>query len=147
MASAWGVSWGSAWGNAWGVISEIVTKTYTQEVELKKWYIRRGKKLHIFNTAHEADQYLESEAQAEAAVAKAQKTSRLARKRLREKVLKALPDKTIDLDLLGALVDRFAIPVALPSLIAQQDYERVMEIMAIASEMQDEEDVEMLLLF
>ena len=147
MASAWGLSWGAAWGNAWGVISEIVAQTYTQEVSLKKWYVRRGKKLHIFNTAQDADQYLESEALAEAAVAKAQKTSRLARKRLRAKVIKALPDQTIDLDLLGKLIDRFSIPAELPNLIAQQDYERVMQIMALAAEMQDEEDVEMLLLF
>lgn len=58
----------------------------------------------------------------------------------------APPLQTVDIDALAGLVERYSIPVNLPELLAQQDYQRVMQIMALALEMQDEDDIEMLLL-
>jgi hypothetical protein len=121
---------------------------FSQEVNLsRKWYVKRGKKLHIFATAQDADAFLEAEQAAQEAVAKAKKTSRLARKRvLKAFKLDALPTQTIQIDALESLVDRYQLPVSLPSLIAQQDWEQVVRIMLEVQQMQDEEDLEMLLL-
>jgi hypothetical protein len=120
---------------------------YSAEVELRRWYVKRGKKLHIFAKAQDADAFLEAEQAAQEAVAKAQKTSRLARKRvLKAFKLDALPTQTIQIDALESLVDRYQLPVSLPSLIAQQDWEQVVQIMLEVQQMQDEEDLEMLLL-
>lgn len=119
---------------------------FTNEVVLKPWYIRRNKKILLFGTAQEADAYIEAEEVAEQAIQEAQKTSRRARKRLRDKLIKVEPIQTVDVDQLTEAVQRFSIPVDLPKLIAQQDYERVMQILALAADMQDEEDIETLLL-
>lgn len=143
MASAWGNSWGAAWGNAWGVTSEA---SFSQEVELKRWYVRRGKRVLIFNNAQEADTYLEAERAAEDAIRQAQKTSRRARKRLREKVITVAPAQAVDVDQLSEAVARFSISANIPELIALEDFGRIMQVMALAQEMQDEEDIEMLLL-
>ena len=123
------------------------TQSFSQEVILKpqKWYVKRKKQILLFNSPEEADAFIESEAVAEKAIEQAQKTSRRARKRLRDKIITVTPE-VVDTDYLSSLVDRFNIPVNLPSLIAQQDYDRVMQIMQLAMEMQDEEDIEFLLL-
>jgi hypothetical protein len=125
---------------------------YSQEVELsprKKWYVKRKKQILVFDSAQDADDYIEAEEVAEKAVQKAQKTSRLARKRVRQKVFQPLPVQTIDTDWLAQLVSLYSIPVDLPSLIAQQDYERIVQITLEAMRLQEEEeeeDLEMLLL-
>lgn len=129
-----------------------VEQTYSNEVELlqkAKWYVKRKNQIYLFNSAEEADAFIESEAVAEEAIKQAQKTSRRARKRLREKVYEAkgvLPVETVQIDWLAQLVARYAIPVNLPEIIAQQDFERVMQIRALALELQEEEDIEFLLL-
>ena len=123
-------------------------QSYAAEIELKRWYVKRGKRIHVFSTGQDADAFLDAEQAAQAAVEQAQKTSRRARKRLRERILNvdAPPLQTVEIDALAGLVDRYSIPVNLPELLAQQDYERVMQIMVLAMQMQDEDDVEMLLL-
>lgn len=123
-------------------------QSYAAEIELKRWYVKRGKRIHVFSTGQDADAFLDAEQAAQAVVEKAQKTSRRARKRLRERILgvDAPPLQTVEIDALVGLVDRYSIPVNLPALLAHQDYARVLEIMALAMQMQDDEDVEMLLL-
>ena len=120
--------------------------TYSAEIVLKPWYVKRKKRIYVFNSAQEADAYLAAEAEAEAAVAKAQKTSRRARKRLRDKLITVEPINTVDIDWLSELIAHFKIQADLAALLAQQDYERVLQILALAMEMQDEEDIELLLL-
>ena len=120
--------------------------TYSAEIVLKPWYVKRKKRIYVFNSAQEADAYIAAEAEAEAAVAKAQKTSRRARKRLRDKLITVEPINTVDIDWLSELIAHFKIQADLAALLAQQDYERVLQIMAMASEMLDEEDIELLLL-
>lgn len=130
------------------VAPPVTAPAYSAEIELRRWYVRRGKRLHIFASGQDADAFLEAEQAAQEAVEKAQRTSRRARKRLRERVFTAdaLPEQTVEIDALAGLVDRYSIPVDLPELLAQQDYARVLEIMALALEMQEEDDIEMLLL-
>lgn len=125
-----------------GEVVAVVT-TKSQEIEIRrKWYVRRGKKLHIFNTAQEADTFIEAEQEAETLAA--QKTSRRARKRLREKLYTA-PAQTIDIGGLSTLFDRYKLEDP-QALIAKQDFDALMRIYAQALELQDEEDLEMLLL-
>jgi hypothetical protein len=114
----------------------------------RRYYVRRGKKLHLFNSASDADAFIDAEAVANAAVARAQSSSRTARKKIRQREFKldALPIQTIQMDWLAQLVDHFSIPVDLPGLVAQQDYEKVMQVMAWAADLQDEQDIELLLL-
>ena len=122
--------------------------TYAGEIDLtpRKWYIKRNKKILLFNNAQEADAFIEAEEAADQAIHEAQKTSRRARKRLRDKIITVEPAQTVDVDQLAQAVERFSIPVDLPYLLAQQDFDRIMQIMAMAMEMQDEEDIELLLL-
>lgn len=130
-----------------GVGAVIATPTYTNEVILTKpWYIKRNKRILLFNTAQEVDAYVEAEEAAQQAIEQAQKTSRRARKRLREKIITVEPAQSVDIDWLSQAIAHFAIPVDLPNLVALQDFDRVMQILALAQEMQDEEDIELLLL-
>lgn len=146
MASAWGDAFGSAWGNAWGAITADVV-AFSQEVEVRKYYMRKGKKLLMFDSVSEAEAYTQAESLADEAITKANKTSRLARKRLRARIVgDALPAQTIDTDWLSEMMQRFAINFDLPDLLAQEDYNRVAEIYAQAMVMQDDEDVELLLM-
>lgn len=123
-----------------------VEATFSAEIDLsRKWYVRRGKKIHLFSSGSDADAFIEAQEQADKAITEAQKTSRRARKRLREKIVTVDPIQTVDIDLLSKAVEYFSLP-PLPDLLAQQDFERVMQIMAMAQEMQDEEEIELLLL-
>jgi hypothetical protein len=129
----------------WDGESVQVTPSYSQEVELKKWYVKRGKKVLLFNNSQEADDYLESLEIAEQAIKEAQKTSRRARARLRNKLVTVKPIESIDVELLTQAIDRFSLP-SLPDLLAQQDLERFMQLLALAKEMQDDDDLLLLLL-
>lgn len=126
----------------------VAAPAYSAEIELRRWYVRRGKRLHIFASGQDADAFLDAERAAQAAVEKAQRTSRRARKRLRERVFTAdaLPQQTVEIDALAGLVERYNIHADIPALLARQDYDRFMQIVAMAIEMQEEEDIEMLLL-
>ena len=118
---------------------------FAAEIDLRRWYVRRGKRLHIFDRAEDADAFLDAERQAADAVAQAQKTSRRARKRLRAKLVPT-PAQTIDVDQLTRWAAEFNLDANLPALMARQDYARIDQLMAAAWAMQDERDVEELLL-
>jgi len=113
-----------------------------------KVYIKRNKKIYIFDSVEEADSYLEAEAKAEEIVQQSNRTSRLARKRAREKAFKSLaiePVESVDIPALKTLVAQLQTDFELPKLIAQQDWQRVVEIYNQAMEMQDEEDLLLIL--
>lgn len=113
-----------------------------------KVYIKRNKKIYIFDSVEEADSYIEAEAKAEEIVQQSNRTSRLARKRAREKAHKLLsiePVETIDIPALKTLVSQLQTGFELPQLIAKQDWQRVVEIYQQAMEMQDEEDLLLIL--
>lgn len=130
---------------SWLCFDTSSTQGYSAEVNLRRWYVRRKKKILVFNTAQEADDYIESEQQAQEAIEKAQRTSRRARKRLRDRIT-VKPQVVVEEDQLFTLISRFQIDVNLPALLAQQDWERVMEIYYLAMQLQDDEDIELLLL-
>lgn len=113
-----------------------------------KVYIKRNKKIYIFDSVEEADSYLEAEAKVEEIVQQSNRTSRLARKRAREKAHKLLsiePVESVDIPALKTLVSQLQTDFELPKLIAKQDWQRVVEIYNQAMEMQDEEDLLLIL--
>jgi hypothetical protein len=126
--------------------------SYSNEVELlpkRYWYVKKRRQIVVFDSPEEADAYIEAERKAEEAIEQAQKTSRRARKRLRERVLKVadvVPAQTIQVDWLADLVERYQMPVDIPSLIQERDLAEVARIALIAQQMQDEEEVELLLM-
>jgi hypothetical protein len=129
-----------------------VGQSFAAEIDItpQRWYVRRGKRLHIFDRAEDADAFIDAEAQAQKAVEQAQKTSRRARKRVRASIAMPQPVQTVDIDALSSLLRDLNMRVDLPALVAQQDFDRVMEVMARAVKAQadqdDELDIEMLLL-
>lgn len=126
---------------------------FAAEVDLsftrpKKWYVKLDKKLHIFDSAQDADRFIDAYEAAQVAIEKAKKTSRRARKRAREKVYKDAgisPAETIQIDVVAAMVAEYGIPVNFKALLAEQDYEQIERVAAIAFDMQDEDYIAMLL--
>lgn len=113
----------------------------------KKTFIQRGKRYLIFATRQDAADYLATESAAETAIADAQRTSRRARKRLKDRITRAAPvPQAIETDQLALLVDRFDLPFDLPALFAQDDIDSVLLAHAAAMFAQDEDDIELLLL-
>jgi hypothetical protein len=119
---------------------------YSAEINLKPWYVKRGKKIHVFSRAEDADAFIEAEQAAQEAIEKAQNTSRQARRRAKKRVYEAVAHETVDIDLLGQLAQRYAINADIPALIQQQDWMQIVALSLLAQQMQDEEDIEMLLL-
>lgn len=125
-----------------GGSSEVVPTIPTNEVS--KVYVRRGKKIYFFNTPEEADRYLLAEQEANEAIQKAQKTSRRARKRLKEKIYPAAA--SIDLVEIEQLTVRFDLPYDLPKMYEEAQWDKLAFIAEQLRQMQDEEEVELLLL-
>lgn len=113
----------------------------------RKVYIKRGKRIHIFDTVEDADAWVEAEEQAQQAIQTAKGKKKV---KAKAKVYKALdeqvPHEVIRLDWLESLIAHFNIPVELPTLEARQDWLEVARIALMAQQMQDDEEVELLLL-
>ncbi len=114
------------------------------EMSSRKVYVKRGKRIHIFDTVEDADEWLEAERQSIEALSKTKPTPRK-----KVKVFKALdevvPHDVVRLDVVRAMVDHLGIPVEMPTLEARQDWAEVARVALIARQLQDEEDIEMLL--
>lgn len=107
-------------------------------------YIKRGRKIHIFDTVEDADAWEAAEAAAQEAIAKAK--TRTAKRRIVRKVEAAIEHEVLRLDLLDALVARFNLKLDLPSIEARQDWAEYVRIAMLARELEDEEEIESLLL-
>lgn len=118
---------------------------FSAEVNLtprRKYYVKRKKQILIFDSAEQADAFLDAERQAEETIQKAQKTSRLARKRLRTKIFKAIEQpEIVPID-----YPEFR-SIQLPEFTTQQDLAEFVRIALIARDIQDEEDLEAILMF
>lgn len=123
---------------------------FSAEVNLtprRKYYVKRKKRILIFDTLEQADAFVEAEELAQEAIDKAQKTSRRARKRVKTRFVKDVAQpEVIELDLLSRLVKGYAIPVDFPKLIQSQDLQTIAAINLLAMQMQDEEEIELLLM-
>ena len=119
-------------------------QSYSGEVKV---YVKRGKKYYFFDTQAEADEWVEAETEANEAIEQAQKTSRRARKRLREKVYKALPEAdVVDTTNLLQLAQSFNVTFDMQSLIMSHNISQLIEIRDRLIQLQDEDDIEMLVL-
>lgn len=114
------------------------------EMSSRKVYIKRGKRIHIFDSVEDADAWMEAEQQEIQAIRRAKPTPRK-----KAKVFKALdeaiPHEVVRLDVVRAMVDYLGIPVEMPTLEARQDWAEVARVALMARQMQDEEDIELLL--
>lgn len=119
---------------------------FSAEIDLtprkQRYYVRRKKQILIFDSAEQADAFIDAERQAEETIQKAQKTSRLARKRLRTKIFKAIEQpEIVPID-----YPEFR-SIQLPEFTTQQDLAEFVRIALIARDIQDEEDLEAILMF
>lgn len=133
------------------VTPDAGTPSYSAEIEMSRghWYVRRGKRIYLFSSAEDADNWLDADRIAQEAVEAAQRSSRRARKRLKDKVLKtyeAPKAEVIDGGLIEAMALRYGLDFDLASLIQQRDIEQIIAMQALAWQMQDDEDIELLLL-
>lgn len=114
------------------------------EMSSRKVYVKRGKRIHIFDTVEDADEWLEAEDKARQVVNVAKPKSQV-----KAKVFKALdeavPHDVVRLDVVRSMVDYLGIPVDMPTLEARQDWAEVARVALMARHMQDEEDIELLL--
>lgn len=128
--------------DAVGVEPPVEVPQFSGEVNLRRYYVKRKKQILIFDSAEQADAFLDAERQAEETIQKAQKTSRLARKRLRTKIFKAIEQpEIVPID-----YPEFR-SIQLPEFTTQQDLAEFVRIALIARDIQDEEDLEALLMF
>ena len=119
---------------------------FSAEIDLtprkQRYYVKRKKQILIFDSAEQADAFIDAERQAEETIQKAQKTSRLARKRLRTKIFKAIEQpEIVPID-----YPEFR-SIQLPEFTTQQDLAEFVRIALIARDIQDEDDLEALLMF
>lgn len=120
-------------------------RNWSAEVDLlakRKWYVKRRKQIHVFDSAEDADAFIQADDAAEKAIQEAQKTSRRARKRARARVIEAkgiAPSQTVSIDLVAHLVSLYQLDFNIPELIAQQDYEMFLHVARMAQEIEEEE--------
>lgn len=112
----------------------------------KKVYIRRRGNILLFDTAEQADAYIEAEEQAQAAIDEAK--SRGAKKRIAARVLKDVekPEEVISIGALERAIDAQQLPFDMVALLKQQDYQRIAQIQREIEQMLDEEEELLLLL-
>lgn len=114
------------------------------EMSSRKVYVKRGKRIHIFDTAEDADEWLEAEDKARQVVNVA-KPKPQAKAKVFKALDEAIPHEVVRLDVVRAMVDYLGIPVEMPTLEARQDWAEVARVALMARQMQDEEDIELLL--
>lgn len=110
----------------------------------RKVYIKRGKRIHIFDTVEDADEWLEAEDKARQVV-NAAKPKPQAKAKVFKALDEAVPHDVVRLDVVRSMVDYLGIPVEMPTLEARQDWAEVARVALMARHMQDEEDIELLL--
>ena len=110
----------------------------------RKVYIKRGKRIHIFDTVEDADEWLEAEDKARQVVNVA-KPKPQAKAKVFKALDEAVPHDVVRLDVVRSMVDYLGIPVEMPTLEARQDWAEVARMALMARQMQDEEDIELLL--
>ena len=110
----------------------------------RKVYIKRGKRIHIFDTVEDADEWLEAEDKARQVVNVA-KPKPQAKAKVFKALDEAVPHDVVRLDVVRSMVDYLGIPVEMPTLEARQDWAEVARVALMARHMQDEEDIELLL--
>lgn len=110
----------------------------------RKVYIKRGKRIHIFDTVEDADEWLEAEDKARQVV-NVSKPKPQAKAKVFKALDEAVPHDVVRLDVVRSMVDYLGIPVEMPTIEARQDWAEVARVALMARHMQDEEDIELLL--
>ena len=118
------------------------TTKYSGEVDIslspkRKYYVRKNGKVLLFNSGEEADSFIEQDAKAEKIIKT--KTSRLARKRVRDAAVAKFSPEVIDLQLTTLLSEKFDMPNFL-EFVRLEKWDKVLAIQSLAIEMEEEED-------
>lgn len=130
-----------------GVVEPPVVATPVGEVVLspKRYYVRRRGRLYLFNTAQEADSWIEADDAAKEAIKKAQTSSK--RRRIARQVQRAAkPLEVVDIETLPTLASRYQVNLDVPRLMELQNFDELMRVRALILQMQDDEDIELLLM-
>ena len=130
-----------------GVVEPPVVATPVGEVVLspKRYYVRRRGRLYLFNTAQEADSWIDADDAAQEAIEKAQTSSK--RRRIARQVQRAAkPLEVVDIDALPTLASRYQVNLDVPRLMELQNFDELMRVRALILQMQDDEDIELLLM-
>lgn len=114
------------------------------EMSSRKVYVKRGKRIHIFDTVEDADKWLEAEDKARQVVNVAKPKSQ-AKAKVFKALDEAVPHDVVRLDVVRSMVDYLGLHVEMPTLEARQDWAEVARVALMARHMQDEEDIELLL--
>ena len=116
------------------------------EMSSRKVYVKRGKRIHIFDTVEDADEWMKAEDKARQVVNVAKpKPKPQAKAKVFKALDEAVPHDVVRLDVVRSMVDYLGIPVEMPTLEARQDWAEVARVALMARHMQDEEDIELLL--
>ncbi len=135
--------------DATGVVEPPVVVTPTQEIELrsKRYYVRRRGRLYLFNSAAEADAWIEADEAADKAIEQAKQASKAKKKRIAKQAHSTVkPVQVVDIEALPTLASRFSVSLDLPKLIEQGNFDELMRIRELLQVMQDEEDIVLLLM-
>lgn len=137
------MKWFSAnwWAGNWSASAWLKGQSDQRDIEVsyRPVYVKRGKKIVIFETVDEADAWVE----AQDAIDKAK--SRGAKKRIAKRVIDQ-PVDVVDVDLVDGLAQIYALRVDVRSLIDMGDIQKLRDWRDKILAMRDEEDIEILLM-
>jgi hypothetical protein len=121
---------------------EPTPTTYSGEVDIKRWYVRRGKKIHVFDSARDADAWLDAETKAQEAIDRARAASKQSKRKLKQRTYKALDEavshEVIRIDELEAQLKALAIPEQINGFVSEQNWAEVARIALLAQQIQQE---------
>lgn len=112
-----------------------------------RFYVKHKGQLLLFDSLQEAHDYKDAVQAAEEAIAKAQKTSRRARKRARERFLAQVaptPQESLEMALVERVQAFFKLP-ALPEVVGSASDVYMMRLRELAEQLQEDEAVTFLL--
>jgi hypothetical protein len=132
-----------------GVVEPPVVVAPSNEVEIspRRYYVRRRGRLYLFNSAAEADAWIEADEAADRAIEQAKQASKAKKKRIAKQAHSTVkPVQVVDIEAMPTLASRFSVSLDLPRLIERGDFDELMRIRELLQVMQDEEDVMLLLM-
>ncbi len=132
-----------------GIALNGTQQPFTNEVEIKprRYYVRKRGRLYLFNSAAEADAWIEADEAADKAIEQSEQVSKAKKKRIAKLAHSTVkPVQVVDIEALPTLADRFSVSLDLPKLIDSGEFDELMRIRDLLIAMQDEEDVLLLLM-
>lgn len=116
----------------------------------QRYYIKHRGEILLFDTEADALAWLDAQQEADRAIAQAQKTSRGAKRRMREKVQRQAgirsPEPLLPVAQLSAILGRFDAPLPVLDLRGYISMHDIAQMQALAAQAQEDDDIALLLL-